>query len=326
MHEVLLGKRARPPIADSATGLLPVHGIRTGAEVGSPSSGNFILHELPGSIYPRHNQTREKLVPIRKGYVDVPEGQIHYLEEGEGDTILLLHQSPSSARMWENVISALAARGYRVIAIDYPGFGESYRPASKPDLDLYLRTIAQAATALGVEKFATVGHHTGATFAICMADKYPDRVTKAVSYGLPYLPKQYADVLAYEPPTTFSEEGTEIVKRWANYFATKKRRNQPYSVDVALRDTIAQLQLGENSGWAHNAVGLVDHEAMFKRVKHPVLLIGGEFDRGLLQGTRDAAPLLENGRYLEMPDTGGDVYDSKPEELADIVVAFLKEK
>ena len=49
-------------------------------------------------------------------------------EEGSGDPLLLLHGFPDSARLWRHQIPTLVAAGFRVIAPDQRGFGESDKP------------------------------------------------------------------------------------------------------------------------------------------------------------------------------------------------------
>ncbi|MFN8535129.1 MAG: alpha/beta hydrolase [Dehalococcoidia bacterium] len=262
---------------------------------------------------------------IHRGYVDTPKGQIHYQEAGEGRAILLLHQSPSSSRMWEPMLLPLARRGYRAVAMDYPGFGQSYKPETQPTLDDYIQSLIDVADALGIKEFDCLGHHTGATFALVLADRYPDRVGKSVSYGLAYLEPQYAERLANEPPTTFTEEGSEILRGWQRYWQNKQKRNQQGNVNVALRNLTDLVQLGENSGWAHNAIGKLDHEPILRRVTRPVLIVGGEHDRGLLPGSREAGKILKTGRFVELPGGTGDIYDEDPERLADVVDSFLRE-
>src|SRR5690348_2858832 len=86
----------------------------------------------------RKEQQMTETARMRKGYVDTPEGQIHYITAGSGGVpLILLHQNPSSARMWEAVIPGLAARGRQVVAFDTPGYGNSDAPAEEPDIPYY---------------------------------------------------------------------------------------------------------------------------------------------------------------------------------------------
>lgn len=70
-------------------------------------------------------------MPYMKKFINVMGKQIAYVEEGEGDPIVLLHGNPTSSYLWRNVIPALVGNG-RVIAPDLIGQGDSDKlPASE---------------------------------------------------------------------------------------------------------------------------------------------------------------------------------------------------
>ncbi|MCS7003115.1 MAG: alpha/beta hydrolase, partial [Dehalococcoidia bacterium] len=120
---------------------------------------------------------------ILKGYVNTPEGQIHYRAGGEGFPLVLLHQNPSSSMMWEAVQPGLIAGGRRVIAFDTPGYGLSDPPPIKPDIPYYARRILNALDLLGVDRFDVCGHHTGALIGGTLAADHPDRVRSFIPVG-----------------------------------------------------------------------------------------------------------------------------------------------
>ena len=55
----------------------------------------------------------------RRGYVDTPEGQIHYRAMGEGPAIMLVHQAPWASIQYRAILPLIAAAGYRAIATDF---------------------------------------------------------------------------------------------------------------------------------------------------------------------------------------------------------------
>ncbi len=59
---------------------------------------------------------------MKKAYADLPEGQIHYLTAGEGEPLVLLHQTPLSLDEYLDMIPSLA-KSNKVIAMDSPGYG-----------------------------------------------------------------------------------------------------------------------------------------------------------------------------------------------------------
>ncbi|WP_375484944.1 alpha/beta fold hydrolase [uncultured Jatrophihabitans sp.] len=107
----------------------------------------------------------------------------------EGPPVLLLHGFPDSARLWRHQVPALAGAGYRVIAPDLRGYGESSRPT---EVGAYrMRTLIGDVTGLlddlGVERAALVSHDWGAGLAWATAMFAPDRVSSltALSVGHP---------------------------------------------------------------------------------------------------------------------------------------------
>ena len=108
---------------------------------------------------------------------------------GAGPAILLLHGFPDSHALWRKVIPLLLDAGYRVIAPDQRGFGQSPAPRGSRNYRMY-RIAADAAElldALGVQQAHVVGHDWGAVIAWVLAGRYPDRCQSltAVSVGHP---------------------------------------------------------------------------------------------------------------------------------------------
>src|SRR5439155_20638906 len=89
------------------------------------------------------------------------------LDEGEGQPVLLLHGFPDSSRLWRNQVPALVAAGYRVIAPDLRGFGESDKPENVDDYNILniAADVFGILDALGVERTHVVGHDWGAVIA-----------------------------------------------------------------------------------------------------------------------------------------------------------------
>ena len=107
---------------------------------------------------------------------------LNVLDEGEGTPVVLLHGFPDSSHLWRNQIPALVAAGFRAIAPDLRGFGESDKPQ---EVDAYrLSTIAGDIVAildeLGIERAHVVGHDWGAGLAWVVAGLCPERVDKLV--------------------------------------------------------------------------------------------------------------------------------------------------
>ena len=74
-----------------------------------------------------HDWLDKKEYPFKSNYFKLPMGQMHYIDEGEGDPFLLLHGNPTSSYLWRNIIPHLTSLG-RCIAPDLIGMGKSDKP------------------------------------------------------------------------------------------------------------------------------------------------------------------------------------------------------
>jgi pimeloyl-ACP methyl ester carboxylesterase len=121
---------------------------------------------------------------FQHGMAEVEPGvQLHYVEAGSGpETLVLVHGYPETWWEWRHVMPTFASVGYRVIAVDYRGAGNSSKPASGYDK----RTMAQDIHKLLVERLQVsgpvviVGHDIGMTVAFAFAALYPSSVNKLV--------------------------------------------------------------------------------------------------------------------------------------------------
>src|SRR5215472_17482692 len=67
------------------------------------------------------------LFPVRHRFLEVDGARIHYVDEGRGETLLLLHGNPSWSFLYRKIIAGLKD-DYRCIALDFPGYGLSDAP------------------------------------------------------------------------------------------------------------------------------------------------------------------------------------------------------
>ncbi len=116
---------------------------------------------------------------MKRGYADIPEGQMHYRFSGSGDSVIvLLHMSGSSSEEFETLGDALAVRGHRVLAPDLLGFGSSDHPSHYYySMDEHIASLLAFLDGLGVEKACFYGNMATANMSARLAAKHPERVT-----------------------------------------------------------------------------------------------------------------------------------------------------
>jgi pimeloyl-ACP methyl ester carboxylesterase len=102
---------------------------------------------------------------------------LHYLEDGDGEVVVLLHGWPHTSHGWRHVIPRLSQK-YRVIAPDLRGIGDSFRTATGFDNATVGADIVELMDSLGVRKFSLVGHDWGGPVAFAATLLARDRVQK----------------------------------------------------------------------------------------------------------------------------------------------------
>lgn len=128
--------------------------------------------------------------PITHCSVDVGGARIHWAECGSGPVALMVHGFPESWYSWRNQLPALAAAGYRAVAIDVRGYGRSSKPRSVDDYRM-VRVIADVVGvigALGSDDVTIIGHDWGAPIAWNTALLRPDLLRGVAGLSVPYTP------------------------------------------------------------------------------------------------------------------------------------------
>ncbi|PWC33557.1 alpha/beta hydrolase [Azospirillum sp. TSO35-2] len=124
--------------------------------------------------------------------IELPGATLRVRHGGRGTPVLLLHGHPRTHATWHRV-APLLAESHRVVCPDLRGFGQSSKPADRPDhANSSKRAKAQDGVdlmrRLGFERFAVVGHDRGSYTAFRLAMDHPAAVTRlAVLDGVPIL-------------------------------------------------------------------------------------------------------------------------------------------
>lgn len=126
----------------------------------------------------------------------------HFAEAGpaNGPPVILLHGFPEFWFEWRDLIGPLAAAGFHVIAPDQRGYNLSAKPPRVDDyrLDVLAGDVFALADALGIGRFAVVGHDWGAAVAWWMATIKPERLTRMAVMNAPH-PAVWRDAMDRDP-------------------------------------------------------------------------------------------------------------------------------
>ncbi|HKI92964.1 MAG TPA: haloalkane dehalogenase, partial [Gaiellaceae bacterium] len=107
---------------------------------------------------------------------------MHYLDEGAGDPVLLLHGEPTWSFLWRKILPAVTAAGHRAVAPDLLGFGRSDKPTDPGwySYDRHVESIARLVSELDLRKLTLVVHDWGGPIGLRLAVEQPERVERLV--------------------------------------------------------------------------------------------------------------------------------------------------
>ncbi len=112
-------------------------------------------------------------------FVDALGVRLAYRRQGVGPSVVCLHATGHGARDFDR-FAAHMAEGFDVIALDWPGQGESGADAEPASAGRYAALLEAAADALGLQRFILIGNSIGGAAAIRYAAAHPERVRGAV--------------------------------------------------------------------------------------------------------------------------------------------------
>jgi pimeloyl-ACP methyl ester carboxylesterase len=144
----------------------------------------------------------EREHPPRGRFLEIDGVRLHYLEQGRGRPVVLLHGNMTMAEeIAASGLLGLVAGRYRAVAFDRPGYGWSERTHDRVWLPAVQADLLRAACRrLGLERPVVVGHSFGSTVALELALRHPESVGAVVLLSGYYFPTARLDVPLLAPP------------------------------------------------------------------------------------------------------------------------------
>ncbi len=261
----------------------------------------------------------------RKAYADAHTGQVHYRDMGEGDrVILMLHQSPSSSLQFEASWPRLTAAGFRVLAMDTPGFGMSDVPPFEPSIADYAKCVPAVLDHAGVARAALVGHHTGVEIAFEAAGLFPERVTHLIGHGVPLFQGTEARewwervVPREQTPLQRDPEGRYLQER----FARGVHDPSPEMLYVRERCLLETLSAGPMYWYGHSAAFLYDLRPRLETLQLPMLFITNTGDM-IHEETLRAHAVRPDAELVQLEGGTINIVDEQPDAWSAAIVEFL---
>jgi pimeloyl-ACP methyl ester carboxylesterase len=251
---------------------------------------------------------------IKRGFADVPHGQMHYRHAGAGEPLLALHASPGSSHQLLGLIQDLAGAA-RVLAPDTPGNGDSPALSSEeptvPDLAAAMRAFLDS---IEVEKVDLYGSHTGAAIAAELAILAPERIKRVVLDGVSSITgAQLDDILAnYAFPFPADREGAYLSRvfqfcrdqylffPWYDRSRAARRDNARGSAADIHAWVVEVLKANETYHLNYRAAFKWDAPGRLALITAPTLVIVGENDP-LFGSSVAVSECIKNGRLQTLP-------------------------
>lgn len=289
----------------------------------------------------KHNITKQnRLMDTKKVYLNKFDINLRYAELGnqKNPPIILLHGVPENLHSWY-AVAPLLAKSYRVLAIDWPGFGGSDSLAANEDYTSlnFAKAIVDFMDALKIDNAIIMGSDIALLPAFLVGLEYPERVSKLVVMdGLPFKRPEYA---AWELNSFAKRDSlrAKFMIKWfpriAAQIAYQKGFYRGHSIPAGVLK--AFLDDGNNktnqdaflSYFQNFHLGQSYFEERAHLLNTPVLVIWGKNDRFInIKLAYEIVEKLPNA-HLEVIDKAGHyVHMDKPLELVDAVTKFLSEE
>lgn len=267
-------------------------------------------------------------------YIDVDGVQVHYVDEGEGPPVVLLHASYNSLLTWNGVADALKGN-HRVIRFDFPGAGlTSMETKPIPDgkynmIERYHDILEGLVDALELDQFALVGTSSGGSVAFRYASRHPERLSRLVLINSAGMPRT-AQTDPLRELAQFSQwESMKVRPRefWQvslsrNYFQTDGapawQVDQAY--DFRRRDGLAD-ELERSYGFATG-----DPKALLAGIRAPTLIMWGKSNPTVMHLEADVIEHWITGApttIRKYEGLGHYPYIEAPEQVLPDISAFL---
>ncbi|MDA8311701.1 MAG: alpha/beta hydrolase [Actinomycetota bacterium] len=265
---------------------------------------------------------------IRRGYVDVPWGQLHYARcgEGAGPPVVLAHQTPRSWDEYRDVLPLLG-REFDTVAADTAGFGASdLDPGAGDSIEHYAEGLTLLIEALGLERVALVGHHTGALVVLEVAVQAPTEVRAVVLSSAPLeTPEERAAALGRRGVDEVQErpDGSHLTELWSR----RSGFYPPDRPDLLHRFVTDALKVGDRVEEGHRACSRYDTSTRAERLREagtPTLVLAGTADPfayPMLARWREMLPAAE---LVEIATGMVPLPDQLPAAFAAAVSTFLR--
>jgi pimeloyl-ACP methyl ester carboxylesterase len=257
---------------------------------------------------------------MKRAYADIPDGQIHYRVEGNGNPVLLLHMAVASSDEYSRVMHFLAPM-YRAIALDFLGAGDpDPAPYAYQVID-HAKTVVNFMDSIGIKKASIIGQFNGAMIAAEVAINWPERVDKLVLAGTGFWEESEA-ISLNEPPnfTTKVEikpDGSHLLEWWRRACLWGN-----YSLDILEERVLEYIKAGPRGEEAHWAGAAYDLKPRLPLITCPTLVLNAPgYPFHYL--AKDVNNLIPDSKLTTIQNGPMYLDRAMPKEFAESIMDFL---
>jgi haloalkane dehalogenase len=258
---------------------------------------------------------------------------IAYREEGppDGPAALLLHGYPESSYMWRDVLPALAESGWRAIAPDLPGYGDS--PPDPPGTwERHVEAVERFRQGLGLDRLALVVHDWGGLIGLRWACDHPDAVGALVISDTGFFPDGRWHGMAKMLRT--EGQGEQLMEGLNREGFGGVMRQASDGIDEEAIDEYWKAYADEERRRCHldlyrsgDFEKLEPYEGKLAALGVPALVIWGEDDEfAPVGGAYRFKKEMPSARLVVIPGAGHFLPEDEPQRVANEIAAFLDER
>jgi epoxide hydrolase 4 len=260
--------------------------------------------------------------------------KLHYDSEGDGPLVVLLHGFPEYRISWKRQLPALARAGFRAVAPDLRGYGESPKPRG---VEPYLMThvvddVVELIESLGNTPCVLVGHDWGAVAAWGVAMHRPDLLRKLVIINVPHPAAIAREVkrstrqkvnLLYQLFFQLPLLPELVMRLLGRAFLRRAARYTPEEIE----DYIRQWKRGGLTPMLnyYRAIGKsrAEMRKRHSRIEVPTMIIWGEREPVFLPtALEDIGQWVTNVRIARLPGIGHFAQHDAAERVSELLIEF----
>lgn len=276
--------------------------------------------------------------------IKTKNGDFSIIDKGSGTPVLLLHGFPDSKELWKNQIPALVNAGFRVIAPDLRGYGNSPSPLEKEKyaMPILMNDVIGILDKLGLDKVHLIGHDWGASLSWHLVNYYEQRFNSltVLSVGYPgnsawssmeqrqkswyfylFLQEGLAEKTFADNDWKFTKEAFGSHKQFNDIL---QRFQKPNALTTALnwyRGNLQNMLAQPNVDYkSTNEKPIIPQ----KKIKLPVLGIWSNMDFALTEAQmKQSTDFAANFTYKKIEGAGHWMMLDKPDVVNSLILNFL---